>query len=200
MTGLARVPPAWKSRWWWWALPLAFSILNGVYLWMHREATSDFGQLQDELARQVRLSTTLEQQRDRYSALLATAESNRAGVAELYESRLATEAVRLTEVIAEVKGLARRANLEPRSISYSEVDIEEHGLIQKSIVFGVEGSYSEIRQMINLLEISEMFLILEEIRLRETAGETLGIDLVVSTLFAKAPSSNHASADAGETS
>ena len=198
MTGRTRVPPAWKSRWWWWALPLAFSILNGVYLWTHREATSGFGQLQ--LARQVRLSTTLEQQRDRYSALLVTAESNRAGVAELYESRLATEAVRLTEVIAEVKGLARRANLEPRSISYSDVDIEEHGLIQKSIVFGVEGSYSEIRQMINLLEISEMFLILEEIRLRENAGETLGIDLVVSTLFAKASSSDHSSADAGETS
>ena len=200
MSGLPRIPPAWKSRWWWWALPLAFCILNGVFLWMHREATSGFGQLQDELARQQRLSTTLERQGDRYSALLATAERNQAGVAELYESRLATEAVRLTEVIAEVKGLARRANLEPPSISYSEVDIEEHGLIQKSIVFGVEGSYSEIRRMINFLEISEMFLILEEIRLRENAGETLGIDLVVSTLFAKAPASDRSSAEAGETS
>jgi len=174
--------------------------MNGVFLWTHREATSGFGQLQDELVRKVRLSTSLEQQRDRYSALLATAERNRAGVAELYESRLATEAVRLTEVIAEVKGLARRANLEPPSISYSEVDIEAHGLIQKSMVFGVEGKYSEIRQMINFLEISEMFLILEEIRLRENAGETLGIDLVVSTLFAKEAPSDPSSAAAGETS
>ncbi len=200
MTGRTRVPPAWRSRWWWWALPLAFCLLNGVFLWMHREATSGFGQLQDELARKVRLSTSLEQQRDRYTALLATAERNRAGVAELYESRLASEADRLTEVIAEVKGLARRASLEPPSISYSEMDIEEHGLIQKSIVFGVEGSYSEIRRMVNFLEISELFLILEEIRFRENAGETLGIDLVVSTIFAKTPSSGRSSAAAGETS
>ena len=68
MSGLIGIPRAWKSRWWWWALPLAFCILNGVFLWMHREAAGGLGRPQEELARQLGLSTTLEQQRDRYES------------------------------------------------------------------------------------------------------------------------------------
>lgn len=181
---MMRLNPAWTSRWWWWALPLAFCVLNGVFLWIHRSsAASGFRELQDDLTAQDTQLQVLRRSHGELEELLATAERNQSGIESLYQHRLASEALRLTDVISEVKGLARRAGLDPPSISYSDVEIEEHGLVQKSIVFGVEGRYAQIREMVNLLELSDHFLILDEIRLRETTGSTLGIDLQVSTLF-----------------
>ena len=179
------LPAAWRSRWWWWALPLLFCILNGVFLWLHRTASnSGFRQIQDELAREEVELEDLEGVRDRLAGMLMTAERNRAGVTNLYEDRLATEEARLTSLILEVKRLARQAGLEPPNLTYGEVKIEEFGLVRKSIVFGVRGNYAQIRQLVNLLELSDLFLILDEIRLRESDGSRLNIDLRISTLFA----------------
>ena len=182
-----RLPAAWRSRGWWWVLPLLFCVLNVGFLWFHHGAsTSGFRQIQNELASSEVDLRSLRRTHGALEQQLSTAERNRAGVADLYESRLAPEAQRLTDVIVEVKRLVRTAGLEPPSITYSEIDIEEFGLIKRSIVFGVQGSYAQIRELINFLEISERFLILEEIRVREADGDRLGIDLTVTTLFATA--------------
>ncbi len=184
-----RLPAAWRSRWWWWLLPLLFCVLNVGFLWFHHgAATSGFRQIQNELTGEEAELKRLRRSHQRLEEHLSTAERNRAGVVDLYESRLATEEQRLTDIIVEVKSLARRARLEPPSITYSEKNIEEFGLIKRSIVFGVQGSYAQIRELINFLEISERFLILEEIRVREVSDQ-LGVDLTVSTLFARAGSS-----------
>ena len=58
------------------------------------------------------------------------------------------------------------------------------GFVRKSVTFGVVGDYGSIRRLVNFLELSDQFLLLEEVRLRETEGSKLGIDLIVSTLFA----------------
>ena len=179
------LPAAWRSRWWWWALPLLFCILNGIFLWLHRTASSSgFRQIQDELAREQVDLEDLGEVRDRLAGMLETAERNRAGVTNLYDDRLATEEARLTSLILEVKRLTRKAGLEPPNLAYGEVKIEEFGLVRKSIVFGVGGTYAQIRQLVNLLELSDLFLILDEIRLREADGSRLSIDLRISTLFA----------------
>ena len=177
--------PAWRSRWWWWVLPVVFCLLNGVFLSYHRSTSrSGFRQIQDGLARQERSLEALRESRDRLTRLLETAERNREGVFDLYDRRLATEESRLTELIAEVKRLARQAGLDSPSFSYAAVQIEEFGLVKKSIVFRVEGNYPKLRELVNLLELSDHFLILEEIRLRQSDGSRLGIDLQISTLFA----------------
>ena len=177
--------PAWRSRWWWWVLPLVFSLLNGVFLSYSRSASrSGFRQIQDALARQEGSLEALRENRDRLRMLLETAERNREGVVDLYDRRLATEESRLTDLIVEVKRLARQAGLDPPSFSYSAVEIEEFGLVKKSMVFKVGGTYAKIRELVNFLELSDHFLILEEIRLRESDGSRLGIDLQISTLFA----------------
>ena len=93
-------------------------------------------------------------------------------------------ALRLTSLIAEVKKLARQAGLDAPSFSYAAVRIEEFGLVKKSIVFRVEGNYPKLRELVNLLELSDQFLILEEIRLKESRGSRLAIDLRIGTLFA----------------
>ena len=103
---------------------------------------------------------------------------------------LAARSQRLTAVIQEIKGLAERAGIEPNRIGYQESRIEEHGLVQESLVFGVEGSYGQFRQLVNLLEVSEDFLILDSVGLREASGSDLDVDLSISTLFAQPTSSD----------
>ena len=68
---------------------------------------------------------------------------------------------------AEVKDLAKRAGLAPRSITYPEEQIQQYGLIKRSFIFSVEGTYADLRTFINLLELSDSFLTLEDASLAE---------------------------------
>ena len=112
----------------------------------------------------------------------------RTAVNDLYQERLSTESARLTRVIAEVKDLATRAGLRPTAISYPSEPIEELGLRERSFVFGVEGTYADLRKLINLLELSDSFLILDQVGLTGAAGAgRLSIRLRLSTLFSASP-------------
>ncbi|HEV7515443.1 MAG TPA: hypothetical protein VGR07_04015, partial [Thermoanaerobaculia bacterium] len=117
--------------------------------------------------------------------LIARADANRRQVDSLYD-RFATRRQRLTEVTAEVQSLARRAGLDPRSISYPEQEIEDYGLVKRSFIFSVDGNYLALRKFLNLLELSDSFLTLEDAGLSETSkGEELRMNLTLSTLFTK---------------
>jgi Tfp pilus assembly protein PilO len=176
----------WRERWHVWVPALAFLLVNLALLSTYR-----FGYA----GRVEALEARLERESARWQELVARRQAleqafTRAGtnhdrVAELYQGRLAPERLRLTRMIAEVKDLAVRAGLEPEAISYPEQQYEKYGLIRKSFVFGVEGTYQALRQLINLLEVSDSFLTLEQVALSEaSAGGRLRINLRLSTLFA----------------
>ena len=55
-------------------------------------------------------------------------------------------------------------------------------LVEKSIVFTVEGDYAQLRRLVDLLEATDTFVTLEPISLSE-ATPNLRIDLRLSTLF-----------------
>ncbi len=143
-------------------------------------------------------STAVERQRDRLAQVtseretaerLATrAERNHRRLTRLYRQRFRTQEERVTKLIAEVKRLARRSGLDPATIRYPDQAIEGRGLVKRSIVFGVDGSYQALRRLINLLEVTDTFVILEEIRPggrsgKGSSGNNLSIDLAISTLF-----------------
>jgi hypothetical protein len=126
------------------------------------------------------------ERRQQLELLAATAEANQAGLAKLYGGSFQTEEERITRMIAEVKDLAQRAGLDPPTIRYPNETIEDFGLVKRSVVFGVDGTYAALRRFINFLELTESFLTLEEIRPgeRSSGSETrLSIDLNISTLF-----------------
>lgn len=126
-------------------------------------------------------------ERRRIESELARVGDNRTRLAQFYDQRLSTESRRLTRIIAEVKELARRSGLEPQAISYPDETIEDFGLRKRSFVFGVEGTYADLRKLINLLELSDSFLTLERVDLSgegQRGGGRLRIDLGLSTLFA----------------
>jgi len=181
---------AWRRHSRLWVPAAAFLLVNLGFLAGYRLALAEEAELGRSLLD--RRETELARMRDlrgELEALWQRAKITEEGLASFYAERLATEERMLTTVIAKVKGLAGQAGLKPAVISYEKDAIERQNLVQRTLVFGVEGTYKQLRQLINFLELSESFLILEEVALRsaEGAGGRLGIDLRISVLFAEGP-------------
>jgi len=116
---------------------------------------------------------------------------------EHIDTKAVTDKIRVTllrsgkvkfTAIAEVKDLAARSGLEIRAISYPQQSLTDYGLVRRSFVFGVEGSYGALRQLVYLLELTPSFLTLESIRVGEVGtGGQLRAELSLSTLFVAEP-------------
>lgn len=110
------------------------------------------------------------------------ATENRARVEALYADRFATEQSRFTGMVRELKSLAQSSGLEPAAISYPEERFEEFGLVRRSFVFNVNGPYDALRTLLNLLEVSSSFLVVEQIEVSDS-NQGLAVQLRLSTLF-----------------
>ena len=86
-----------------------------------------------------------------------------------------------------MKRLSQRSGLVPQSISYPEETLEEYGLVRMSLVFGVKGTYPQLRMLVNLLERSDLFLVLQRVGLGGSQESTLNISLEIATFFASDP-------------
>jgi Tfp pilus assembly protein PilO len=119
--------------------------------------------------------------------LLQQARANRSAIDGLYAERLGSQSRRLTAVMLQVKQLARQAGLTGvQAIDYGDQLVEELPLRHKSIGFAATGTYEQLRSFINLLELSETFLTLEEIRVQDTEQTgRLALQIRLSTLFAE---------------
>lgn len=185
----------WRQRLWVWLPALLFFLANAGACSVYQLGYA--GRVES-------LERAIEEQQDARARaggeraarqdLVDRARLARQRVAALYDQRFSTRALRLTEITAEVKNLARQAGMVPRTISYPEQSIQDFGLVKRSFVFAVEGTYLELRQFVNLLELSSSFLTLEEVTLTERKGEGLSIQLRLSTLFAVDPAEGAAAA------
>ena len=180
----------WRRRLWLWLPALVLVILNLAVLSTYRFLLAGQAQLRSmRVERMEREVIGFEADRAAIEALVAQAKLNRERVAEFFARWVGTEAELLTDVIAEVKDLAGRAGVDSSSFQYPEEELSDYDLRRRSIAFTVTGSYSELRQFINLIELSDYFLMLEDVRLNETGqGESMiRVRLRVSTLFRQQP-------------
>jgi hypothetical protein len=177
----------WRERWRLWVPALVFFLLNlGVFTVYRVRYAGDVQILDERLARVEGQLAALDTERRELEAARERAFATRAAIDELYRDRFATEKERLTKMIAEVKALAGRAGLVPSAISYPVEGLADYGLVKKSVVFGVEGTYAELRQLINLLELSSSFLTLEGVSLGAAGPQgSLRINLTISTYFSR---------------
>ncbi len=167
-----------------WGVPVALVVLGLLLLVVYQVRFSGrVDVLDSQRAREEERLADLLAEREQVAARLERASGNREGIQYLYDEVFETERQRLTAVIREVKDLASRAGLEPPGITYPEEAIEDHELLRKSFVFSVKGQYEELRRFINFIELSEHFLILEEIRVSDTTEGSLSVALRISTLF-----------------
>lgn len=186
---------AWRRMLKLWLPGLLLLIVNMGVLSTYRFLLA--GQAQMRSSRVERLSAELAELQAHRQALdevMTKAEVNRLRVEEFYAGWLSSEAERLTQVIAEVKKMARASGVETSGFRYPDEILEEYELVRRSIVFSVEGSYKELRRFIHSIELSDQFLILEEVGVNESRGEdsTIKVRMGVSTLFLSSTASGEA--------
>lgn len=107
-------------------------------------------------------------------------------VQTIYEKQWSTEAQRLTALISEVKRLAAASQLVPPSYSFTEAQQKVKGVPGAKtvgITFTVQGNYQQVRRLINLLELSRQFVIIDHIGLTSADSQTLTVNLSLKTLF-----------------
>jgi hypothetical protein len=195
----------WQQRLWVWVPALVFFLANATAYTVYRFGFADrVASLQEDLKAQKDRLDPLVARKQKLEALLARSRRNDQEIRKLYAESFSTRKQRLTNITAEVKSLARKAGLDPKALSYPEEHIQQYGLIKRSFIFSVEGSYVNLRKFINLLELSNSFLTLEAINLTPGAGDQpvksrtgvvqailpgseLRISLTLSTLFARDP-------------
>ena len=111
-------------------------------------------------------------------------------IQNIYDRKWATESDRLTSLINEVKKLTVQSNLAPaRSLSFTRAVVKDTGTkfsrtaTVVGIGFNVEGGYQQVRQLINRLELTDQFVIIDQIGLTSVDGDVLTMTLHVKTLF-----------------
>ncbi len=178
---------AWRAHLRWWVPAAVFLSANLLLLFGYRLVLAGQAQLRASwIERSQKELVDLAVERKELEESAARARASREAIDRFYGERLASENVRLTRILAEVRDLATRSGLEPTNVNYGKEEIDGYGLLRRSIDFSVEGSYLEFRRFVNLLELSDSFLVLERVGLRgsDESGANLRIALGVSTLFA----------------
>jgi hypothetical protein len=109
-------------------------------------------------------------------------------VRDVYEKQWSTEAQRLSALIVEVKRLTAASQLVTRSINYVRTpeSQQKRGHVSAEVVainFTVQGTYQQIRRLINLFELSRQFVIIDQISLTAAETQNLTLTLQLKTLF-----------------
>lgn len=124
-------------------------------------------------------------------------------VAHIYNDEWSTQDERLTAMIGEIKRLGTASGLVPRSYGFTRGEAqgekgnqpttvpgpgavrasESVGATEVGVAFSVDGSYAQVRRLINLLELSNQFMIVDQIGLASRSADTLSLRLHVKTLF-----------------
>lgn len=114
-------------------------------------------------------------------------------ISEVFDQHWSTQAKRFTAVIGEVKQLAAASSLNPPAYSFEKGQAETRvggsrrkediGAMEVGMSFTVQGTYEQIRRMINLLELSRQFVIIDSITLSAAQDQKLTLNLHLKTIF-----------------
>lgn len=177
-------------------------LANTIFFFTYR--VQYVSRLHDLDARQEQTAARLDQARHaRVTAeqQLAAYKKVQGDLQVLYNERWSTAVQRLTALIDEVKRLAAASHLEPPSYTFSAGETKNAstsvtntkgsiGTSTVEIAFNVQGTYEQVRRLINLLELSDQFVIIDGISLTSgaataTAGadKTLTLNIRLKTLF-----------------
>jgi len=151
-------------------------------------------QAQKQLADAQRARMAAEQQLAAYAKV-------RRDLDALYNERWSTQARRFTLLFQEVKKLATASHFDPRSYSFSRTetqtgknDVANEGNTMVGLSFTVQGTYEQVRQLINLLELSNQFVIIDSIGLGASGSDpkNLTLSIHLKTMFREPPGAQRA--------
>lgn len=113
-------------------------------------------------------------------------------VARVFDEHWSTQSGRFTQLVGEVKRLTLASNMVPQTVGYTSNTVADTeigkrkravGAREVAITFAVEGTYEQVRRLINLLELSRQFVIIDQIALAQREGQVLTLNLRLKTLF-----------------
>lgn len=196
MTSWKRV---WVEEWRRW-VPPAVALLLGLVLWAayHLHFADRVERLETEVTGlELELKQTLED-REQLERMQQWRREGEQQAQALLEERLGPRARRLTEVLRHVKELAARAGIRPDAIRYTTDLTPEEDFERVSWTYSVVGTYGQVRRFLHLLETTDTFLILEDVRLAEVEEQNaqLRIQLGLATVFTLPPGAVPAEGDA----
>ena len=178
-------------------IPLAFLgvllLANAVFFFTYRvQYENRLSALEsDKHAAEQRLEQ-LRARRAQTERQIATYRKAQAEIATIYNQRWSTLPERFTALVNEVKRLETASQLIGRSHGFaqSEKDTKEAAGLGTNVVtisFSVQGTYAQVRRLINLLELSDQFVIIDSISLGANNGtaadRTLTLNIRLKTLF-----------------
>lgn len=176
----------WVEEWRRWVPPLA-ALALALILWAVHHL--HFAGRVDRLANEVAgLEAELERTMVKREELRQMQQWRREGDEQaraLLEDRLGPRSRRLTEVLRHVKDLAGRAGIQPDAVRYTTDATPDEEFERVSWSYSVVGNYGQVRRFLHLLETTDAFLILEDVRLAEVEEQSaqLRIQLGLSTVF-----------------
>jgi Tfp pilus assembly protein PilO len=175
-------------------------LANAVFFLTYRvQYQSRLDSLDDRLAEAERTLESTRQSRLKAEQTLQSYKKVENDVLTVFDEHWSTQTQRLTVLIAEVKRLAVASSLVPTSYGFSRGETKEVaglstarrretlGASEMRINFSVQGTYAQARRLINLLELSRQFVIIDAIGLSSADAETLSLNLQLKTLFRDAP-------------
>jgi len=177
-------------------------LANTIFFFTYR--VQYVSRLQDLDARQAQAAARLDQARHARITTeqqLAAYKKVQNDLQVLYNERWSTAMQRLTALIDEVRRLAAASHLEPPSYQFSSGETKNSNVVSNTkgsigtttveIAFTVQGTYEQVRRLINMLELSDQFVIIDGISLTSSpnasanasAEKTLTLNIRLKTLF-----------------
>jgi len=179
-------------------LPLIFLglllVANTIFFFTYRvQYQSRVRDLDDRKAAAEQRLVQVQRQRATGEQQLATFRKTQKDLQTIYNERWATQTERLTALINEVKRLATASQMVPPSYAFGRSETDRNavgiGTTTVSVTFTVHGTYQQVRRLINLLELSDQFIIIEGIGLGATPDPNapLTMNLRLKTIFREPP-------------
>jgi hypothetical protein len=176
----------WKQRRAWIVGVGALLALNTLFFFTYRvryeervdDARVRLSQAKEQLAVAKARRVDYEQQLAAHKTMVET-------INTVYETWWSTPEKRLTKLIKEVKSLVDKCGLTVESVSYARGDASaDGGTTTMDITFSVQGTYLQLRQLINLLELSDEFIIIDAVAFNgdDPSGQ-IGLNLSLRTIF-----------------
>ncbi|HPR65465.1 MAG TPA: hypothetical protein PK014_14770 [Thermoanaerobaculia bacterium] len=168
-------------------LPTALLLLLNLVLFVGYHYVF-FGKIRAEWNRRAQLEGTLEvkkHENQQLNATLASQKRAQESLAQFYE-RINTKEHRLTLLLAHLDDLTRQAGLIPHAWGFGEDKPERFLPVTAfEISFPLEGTYANVRKLLHFLELSEQFITVSNISLREAGelGQNVKLTLGLVTYF-----------------
>jgi hypothetical protein len=177
------------ERRWTWIPALLLLGINGVLYLGYRTLLSERFDLatlkRERLEKDYQAATA---RRDSLAKVLEGWRSAGAGIEEFYR-RVGRREERLPALLGEIDELARRVGTVPHRIAFGQSELRDAHLEEFSISFPFEGDYASVRSLLNLLEVTPSFLILDGFSLSSSGDlqEKVRLQFKLRTVFHREP-------------